>query len=65
MAQRADYVIAKAALLDFCRQRALPHASFSTFDDVTARLGEWLSSRSRSAASRPSPVREELLGRRT
>ena len=39
MAQRADYVIAKAALLDFCRQRALPHASFSTFDDVTARLG--------------------------
>ena len=65
MAQRADYVIAKAALLDFCRQRALPHASFSTFDDVTARLGEWLSSRSRSASSRPSPVREELLGRRT
>jgi 2-hydroxy-3-keto-5-methylthiopentenyl-1-phosphate phosphatase len=42
MASGADYVIAKGALLDFCRGRALPHAAFSDFADVTACLTKWL-----------------------
>jgi 2,3-diketo-5-methylthio-1-phosphopentane phosphatase len=53
MAVRAGYVIAKGALADFCRARALPHAPFGNFDDVTQRLAEWLDLPShRSAASR-------------
>jgi 2-hydroxy-3-keto-5-methylthiopentenyl-1-phosphate phosphatase len=42
MAARAGYVIAKGALVDFCRARGLRHASFATFDDATRRLAEWL-----------------------
>jgi 2-hydroxy-3-keto-5-methylthiopentenyl-1-phosphate phosphatase len=42
MAARAGFVIAKGALADFCRARALPHASFAGFEDATRHLAEWL-----------------------
>jgi 2-hydroxy-3-keto-5-methylthiopentenyl-1-phosphate phosphatase len=65
MAERADYVIAKDALAGFCRERGLSHASFSTFEDVTARLAEWLEQQHRSTKRHGAYRREELLGRRT
>ena len=42
MSMRADYVIAKGTLADYCRARGHAHASFAGFDDVTARLSAWL-----------------------
>jgi 2,3-diketo-5-methylthio-1-phosphopentane phosphatase len=42
MATRVDYVIAKGRLADYCRHRGRPHATFTDFSDVTARLSEWL-----------------------
>jgi 2,3-diketo-5-methylthio-1-phosphopentane phosphatase len=42
MATRADYVIAKGALAEFCRAQRLEHASFSSFEDAIRRLAEWL-----------------------
>jgi 2-hydroxy-3-keto-5-methylthiopentenyl-1-phosphate phosphatase len=65
MAERADYVIAKDALAGFCRARGLPHASFSTFEDVTARLAEWLEQKCRSTGRHGAYRKEALLGRRT
>jgi HAD superfamily phosphoserine phosphatase-like hydrolase len=59
MAARADYVIAKGTLAEFCRARDLPHASFRNFEDVTLRLAEWLDRRDGWAASVPVPQRGE------
>jgi 2-hydroxy-3-keto-5-methylthiopentenyl-1-phosphate phosphatase len=42
MSTRADYVIAKGTLADYCRSRGHPHATFTDFDDVTAHLAAWL-----------------------
>jgi HAD superfamily phosphoserine phosphatase-like hydrolase len=42
MAARAAYVIAKGTLAEFCRERGLAHASFSTFADATQHLADWL-----------------------
>jgi 2,3-diketo-5-methylthio-1-phosphopentane phosphatase len=42
MATRADFVIAKGALAEFCRAQGLAHASFSSFEDAIRRLAEWL-----------------------
>ena len=44
MSTRADYVIAKGPLADYCHSRGQAHASFADFDEVTARLSEWLTS---------------------
>jgi 2-hydroxy-3-keto-5-methylthiopentenyl-1-phosphate phosphatase len=65
MAERADYVIAKGALAQFCRERGLQHASFTTFDDVTALLARWLAHLGRSARAKPSPVKTQPWGWRT
>jgi 2-hydroxy-3-keto-5-methylthiopentenyl-1-phosphate phosphatase len=65
MAERADYVIAKGALAHFCRERGLQYASFTTFDDVTARLARWLARRGRSARAKPSPLKTQPWGWRT
>jgi 2-hydroxy-3-keto-5-methylthiopentenyl-1-phosphate phosphatase len=65
MAGEADYVIAKDALLGFCRARGLPHASFRTFDDVTAHLAEWLAGLERGPRRPLARVHEERWGRRT
>lgn len=64
MAERADYVIAKGPLAQFCRERGLQHASFHTFDDVRARLARWLARRARAPTSQSSPLEEQPWGRR-
>jgi 2-hydroxy-3-keto-5-methylthiopentenyl-1-phosphate phosphatase len=64
MAERADYVIAKGALAQFCRERGLQHASFHTFDDVTARLARWLARRAHAPRSQSSPLEGQPWGRR-
>ena len=50
MARRADYVIAKGALAEFCRAEGLPHAPFRRFEDATLRLAEWLDRQSDAAS---------------
>jgi 2,3-diketo-5-methylthio-1-phosphopentane phosphatase len=52
MASRADYVIARGSLGDFCRSRGLPHASFKNFDDATRHLSAWLDLQ----GGRPAPA---------
>jgi 2-hydroxy-3-keto-5-methylthiopentenyl-1-phosphate phosphatase len=44
MSTRADYVIAKGPLANYCRSRGQAHASFANFNEVTARLSAWLAS---------------------
>ena len=50
MSTRADYVIAKGSLADYCRKRGRPHATFTDFDDVTAHLAAWLATAGRAPA---------------
>jgi 2,3-diketo-5-methylthio-1-phosphopentane phosphatase len=42
LAGRADLVLAKSSLLGHCRDNALPHFPFSTFDEATRLLASWL-----------------------
>jgi HAD superfamily phosphoserine phosphatase-like hydrolase len=42
MSTRADLVIAKGALADYCRARGHEYATFEDFDEVTAHLAAWL-----------------------
>ena len=44
MSTRADYVIAKGPLANYCRSRGQAHASFANFNEATARLSAWLAS---------------------
>lgn len=53
MSTRADYVIAKGALADYCRRRGQPHATFTGFDDVKAHLATWLATSDRAPAGAP------------
>jgi hypothetical protein len=54
MSMRADYVLAKGTLADYCRTRGQRHASFAGFNDVTARLSAWLArTESESRAAPP------------
>jgi 2-hydroxy-3-keto-5-methylthiopentenyl-1-phosphate phosphatase len=53
MATRADYVIAKGTLAKYCRARALAHASFADFSDVTAQLSAWLARTKRASSAVP------------
>ena len=55
MALHADYVICKGTLKQFCQDNRVHHASFDTFDDVSERLEEWLSS-FRDVAAEKSPT---------
>lgn len=50
---RADFVIAKGMLADYCRDRRQPHATFTDFDDVTAQLATWLATCGRAPAKAP------------
>jgi len=65
MAERADYVIAKGALAQFCRERGLQHASFHTFDDVRARLARWLARQAQAPRNQPSSPEDQPWNRRT
>jgi 2,3-diketo-5-methylthio-1-phosphopentane phosphatase len=42
MSSHADYVIAKGALAEFCRDNGHRYATFRDFDDATALLSTWL-----------------------
>ena len=44
MASRADYVIAKGTLADYCRSRGIAHAIFANFREATTHLSAWLAS---------------------
>jgi 2,3-diketo-5-methylthio-1-phosphopentane phosphatase len=57
IAERADLVFAKGALIDFCRSSGLTHFAFRDFFDVTAKLALWLDGEARQdegAAGRAS-----------
>jgi 2-hydroxy-3-keto-5-methylthiopentenyl-1-phosphate phosphatase len=61
MAARADFVIAKGALADFCRAQGLAHVSFRNFGDATRSLAEWLDRR----GARPGGRGPAARGRET
>jgi 2,3-diketo-5-methylthio-1-phosphopentane phosphatase len=42
MSTRADYVIAKGRLANYCRSRGQVYASFANFNEATTRLTAWL-----------------------
>ena len=42
LAEEADLVFAKAGLLQFCRENALPHQAFETFADVSDMLARFV-----------------------
>jgi 2-hydroxy-3-keto-5-methylthiopentenyl-1-phosphate phosphatase len=48
MSTQADYVIAKGTLADYCHKRALPHATFSDFEEVMSHLAAWLATSDRA-----------------
>jgi 2-hydroxy-3-keto-5-methylthiopentenyl-1-phosphate phosphatase len=51
MSTRADYVIAKGTLANYCRSRGQAHAQFADFADVTQRLAAWLARTERGAGA--------------
>jgi 2-hydroxy-3-keto-5-methylthiopentenyl-1-phosphate phosphatase len=51
MSTHADYVIAKAALAEYCRNGGRAYAPFANLHDVIARLSTWLSKKSVSACA--------------
>jgi 2-hydroxy-3-keto-5-methylthiopentenyl-1-phosphate phosphatase len=53
MSTRADFVIAKGALADFCSSRGQPHATFVDFFDVTSHLVTWLPTADLAPATAP------------
>jgi hypothetical protein len=53
MSTRADFVIAKGALADYCSSRGQPHATFTDFHDVTAHLVAWLTTVDLAPAKAP------------
>jgi len=44
MSTRADLVIAKGTLINFCRNSGIEHRTFTNFHEVTAHLADWLRS---------------------
>jgi carboxylesterase len=49
MAGRADFVIAKGQLADYCRSRGQCHAAFADFKDETTHISLWLENRESTA----------------
>jgi 2-hydroxy-3-keto-5-methylthiopentenyl-1-phosphate phosphatase len=69
MAVHADFVICKRALAVYCQDNRLPHASFSTFNDVIEHLGAWIDAsrgvlKRTSAPKRKDSQRERFAQRR-
>jgi 2-hydroxy-3-keto-5-methylthiopentenyl-1-phosphate phosphatase len=52
MSTRADYVIAKGTLAEYCRKHELPHAVYSDFDEVLSHLSAWLGATERVPVTR-------------
>lgn len=49
MSTRADYVIAKGSLAEYCRENDRPYAPYENFHEVTAGLSAWLAESKRAA----------------
>jgi 2,3-diketo-5-methylthio-1-phosphopentane phosphatase len=58
LAQRADLVLAKGALLAHCRASGLPHQPFNSFADATEFLARWLNERPWGARTGAGAVKE-------
>ncbi len=56
VAERADFVLAKAKLVDHARLRKLPHATFASFNEATSQLAAWLDGRSADRQTMPYPI---------
>lgn len=52
LAERADLVLAKGALLEHCRKTDLLHFGFETFDEATGLLSRWLDTRDAAGDAR-------------
>lgn len=50
VAKEVDYVLAKDALLEFCRSESIPHESFSDFSELPGLLTAQITKTSRCAA---------------
>jgi len=59
VAGRADLVLAKGALLDYCRQRQLPHLGFADFAEATNILAGWLEERTANSVAEPAQRAED------
>ena len=59
LAERADLVLAKEALLEHCRKKDLPHFAFENFDEATRLLAGWLENRVGATADRSARAVEE------
>jgi len=58
VAERADLVLAKAALERHCKLNSMPHYAFTKFTDATKLLTEWLDQQETSGES-PNAIRKE------
>jgi 2,3-diketo-5-methylthio-1-phosphopentane phosphatase len=54
VADRADLVLAKGALLEHCRAAAMPHLAFADFDDASLQLAGWLEHRQYADIGEPA-----------
>ena len=50
MSMRADFVIARGRLADYCHENGKPYATYENFHEVTARLSSWLAPSTHAAA---------------
>jgi 2-hydroxy-3-keto-5-methylthiopentenyl-1-phosphate phosphatase len=59
VAERADLVLAKGALIDHCVKAGLPHYAFADFAEATEILAGWLEERSGSGIPASEPRAED------
>ena len=59
VADRADLVLAKGALLDRCRASAIPHLAFADFDQASLQLAGWLEHRRLDEIGEPAARAED------
>jgi len=59
VADRADLVLAKGALLDQCRATAIPHLAFADFDQASLQLAGWLEHRQFAEIGEPAARAED------
>ena len=59
VADRADLVLAKGALLGQCRATAIPHLAFADFDQASLQLAGWLEHRQLAEIGEPAARAED------
>lgn len=62
LANRADFVFARGALLDYCRQHSLPHAAVASFAEARQQLAALLAVDHRAQHRLARAVPEHSLG---